>query len=367
MSPSPLPPPDLPKLPQPERLDCHGCGHSNSEQAFCGQCGKPLALQDFLQTCVRDTLKDVVRDKNLVEMDVFYKVAERLFTWARIAVATLAVVLAPIAFIGIEKWSDLYTTIDREKSSIASTSEASQNDIRKSTAEYRKGIQSATDSAQMTIESATKQAVSKSATVERSAAAALGLIESSSLRLEDSVTRVNSQLQTAQTLKQEVTQLRNDLAGARKEIEEQQKVLLNQELFVKNIFSSHRFDVFDANSAPAIFRIVPTPPKGAIIYMLLSHIPVAETVQIQYHIFSQPRTSYVVMDNLVYFVWSDSVKDFLPKQLTVSYFPDKTRTQLLKSIREKDGRIYVDDEPFPKVGPDPDYKGNKWFMPGKVL
>ena len=56
------------------------------------------------------------------------------------------------------------------------------------------------------------------------------------------------------------------------------------------------------------------------------------------------------MDNLVLFFWDDPVPSLKAKTLSVSYFPDKGNKSKLTGIIEKDGRVFVDGEPFPKFG-----------------
>jgi hypothetical protein len=96
--------------------------------------------------------------------------------------------------------------------------------------------------------------------------------------------------------------------------------------------------------------------------LLLSATPIPGTLQLQYHIFSQPPNSYVSLHNMVIFYWGQSRDALEAQQLSVSYFPDKGDKEQIKSLSEHDGRVFADDEPLPKLNqPDPDFKGDRWL------
>jgi hypothetical protein len=59
--------------------------------------------------------------------------------------------------------------------------------------------------------------------------------------------------------------------------------------------------------------------------------------------------------------WGDPPGNLGQNAFNISYFPDTQDKDLIKSLAVKDGRVYADGEPLPKVGEaDPDFKGNKW-------
>ena len=66
--------------------------------------------------------------------------------------------------------------------------------------------------------------------------------------------------------------------------------------------------------------------------------------------------------------WGDPAERLQTKSLSVSYFPDKSDKEIIRSLSERDGRVFADEEPLPKFSePDPDFKGNKWIPLGGRL
>jgi hypothetical protein len=62
------------------------------------------------------------------------------------------------------------------------------------------------------------------------------------------------------------------------------------------------------------------------------------------------------------FFWGDPPANLEQKPLSVSFFPDTSDKNTIRSLSEHDGRIFADDQPLPKFGePDPDFRGNKWM------
>jgi putative transposase len=92
------------------------------------------------------------------------------------------------------------------------------------------------------------------------------------------------------------------------------------------------------------------PPKDrnrSVIFMLLSASPVRETLQLQYRVFAQPPNSFITVHNLVVFFRGDPLGNLTDQQLSASYFPDDSDKDLIKTLSERDGRIFADGEPLP--------------------
>lgn len=148
------------------------------------------------------------------------------------------------------------------------------------------------------------------------------------------------------------------------DIQAQQKTLSSSEEFAKSVFSSPTVDYFQVGPPNDRYAVM-LPPQGGkttIVCLLLHSVPIAGTLQIQFHIFTQPPNSYINIKNLVIFFWGDSPDVLKTQQLTVSYFPDKSDGEVIHALSEREGRVFADDQPRPKYNqPDPDFKGNKWL------
>jgi hypothetical protein len=189
------------------------------------------------------------------------------------------------------------------------------------------------------------------------------------LQVQAEIDRSRTELQATGKIQSEVEDMRKQLAQATSDIQAQQKVLSNSEEFVKSVFSSHKIELFNISQHPND-RYVVVPPatkvgKNTTVWLLLDAAPIPGTLQLQHYISVQPHYSYRhIAHNLIVFLWGDSVESLQQKPLTVSYFPDKSDKELIRSLSEHEGRGFADGEPLPKVNePDPDFKGNKWFSP----
>jgi hypothetical protein len=171
-------------------------------------------------------------------------------------------------------------------------------------------------------------------------------------------------------------EMQQDLASAKSDIEAQQKVLSSSEEFAKKVFSSRitRFFDFSAMQKDQVSvtkNTVVVPPqngnKNTVVYVLLPEAPIDQTLELQYKIYTQPRNSYFQMKNLVIFFWGDSPDALKQAPLQISYFADSSDKDIPQSLSYHDGRVFADDQPFPKFGePDSDFRGNKWIRLGNA-
>ena len=77
--------------------------------------------------------------------------------------------------------------------------------------------------------------------------------------------------------------------------------------------------------------------------MLLKSAPIFQTVQINYRIYVQPKSSYHLNGNLLIFVWGDPADNLKQFPLEVSYVPDPTyKGPIYSSLSVKDGHIFAD-------------------------
>jgi hypothetical protein len=49
----------------PQQLkQCYQCGHGNTDQTFCGACGSPLHLNDYIAKKVKDQLAETIQNRD---------------------------------------------------------------------------------------------------------------------------------------------------------------------------------------------------------------------------------------------------------------------------------------------------------------
>jgi len=345
---------------------CFQCGNDNSDQAFCGVCGSPLALNDYISRKVKDQLSDTIRDRDVLEMDSSIKVFKQAWEWIRL-IFGIAVGLLVLAGGGvIWKASDFRSGVDKAKQSVADTARKSSEDIAQSSSQSKQDISSALEAGKASISRAASEAARQSQALKETTIQAQGEISRQKVALRGDIDDSRRQLEAAGKIQPEMEDMRKQLALATSEIQAQQKVISSSEEFVKSVFSSHMVQIFSIGQLPKDhYAIVPPPSKevkNTVVLLLLNSAPIQGTLQVQYHIFVQPPDSYFFIHNLVFFFWGDPAENLQQKPISVSYFPDRSDKEVIHSLSEHDGRVFADDQPLPKFfQPDPDFKGNKWM------
>ena len=326
-------------------MQCLRCHFENQEQNFCGVCGAPLGLEDFVALQVRSELEKNTRERDLVEREsairIFEKVQGYVKTFAFVALA----ITVPFAALGVYKWSDLISAINSAKQSVI-----------ESAASERKAIAATSVAAQHALEETSSNTGRESKVAVFAVNAAKGQVGRDAVQVEAKIRGLNKQLEDAGKLQVEMVSIREELT-------KQQKVLSSSEEFAKQLFSSHQAEFFQPGRTPQErCRILPRKNgNGATVYLVLSKVPIAQTLQLQYHVFSQPKNSYICISNLVVFSWGDPADNLNAHELTASYFPDNSTRNAITALSEKEGRVYADGEPLFRFGEvDPGFAGNKW-------
>jgi hypothetical protein len=114
---------------------CFQCGIENPDQAFCGTCGSPLVLRDYISVKVNDRLTDAIRDRDVLEMDSSIKVFKQAWSWIRLIFGIAAGILILAGSGVIWKASDLWSSVDKAKQSVTDTANSSRTDISRVTSQ----------------------------------------------------------------------------------------------------------------------------------------------------------------------------------------------------------------------------------------
>lgn len=353
---------------------CYQCGSENPEQAFCGSCGSPLALTDFISTKVKDQLTDTIRNRDVLEMDSSIKVFKQAWDWIKL-IFGIAIGLLVLTGAGvIWKASDFWSSVDKAKQSVTDSAKKSSDDIATFSSQSKQDIATTLDAGKKSISEATNDAAQQSHALRQTTLQTKTEISQQTASFRNDLEDSRAQLQAADKLEPEIEGLRKQLAQANSDIQAQQKMLSNSEDFVKSVFSSHvtRYFMIKLSSNTAVtidqngrYAVIPSVTKdniNTVVLLLLDATPIQGTLQLQQQVAVQPPSSYFNLQNLVVFFWGDPPANLEQKPLSVSFFPDTSDKNTIRSLSEHDGRIFADDQPLPKFGePDPDFRGNKWM------
>jgi hypothetical protein len=348
-------------------IQCHKCGRDNAaEQAFCGACGSPLALDEFISKRVSEHLANAIRDRDVIETESSIRVFERAWGWVKIVGGIAAVLLAILGAGVFWKVSDWKSTVDSAKASVTNTATTAQQEIKTSSATSLRSIQSTADDVKKANDRVSETTKQQSRAIQREAAQTKSELGKESASVKNEVSSAHTQLQAAAALRPEMETTQKQLQEALAQVQAQQKLISSSQNFVKEIFGSYTTNIVQVDLEPKPQYVVMKPAPGqkvTFIYILLSSAPIQGTVQLQWHVFSEPRGSYfALIHNLLIDVWGDPPQNLHEHAFEISYFPDSSDKDLIKTLTVKDGRVYADGEPLPKLGQvDTDFKGNKWM------
>jgi hypothetical protein len=321
------------------------CPHCNSPSAdgkrYCADCGTPLdpqtkRLETFVKSQVEEAIQQRFKDQKLVDIETSQAVAERLHGWAKIfafAVGVpLGLLIVFLSVAGIEKYSDLKKLVATVEEQINPKIEQAKSDAEqaqktakeaKSEAEdSKKTIEGATAEAKRQLGSATELAKNVKGLSDRVS----GLEQQASNQIKGSSQRVDSRM----------IELDQKIDAATKDIADQQKKLASTDQLVKTLFSKGTTELFSTAVNGSNVVIAPR-PNGALVFMLLKSAPIYQTIEVKWHVFSQPRGSYGVSNNVLIFSWGDPADNLKQHALEVTYVPDPTsKDPAFKALSVKD-------------------------------
>jgi hypothetical protein len=201
---------------------CYKCEHVNPDQSFCGICGSPLVLDDFITAKVNDRLKDAIRDRDVLETDSAVKVFQKALDWMKLLFLGAAVALAIVGVaVGYQTW-DFSKGAEKAKQSVADAAKKSSDDISAVSLQSKKEFAAA----KIDITVASDNVANSTASFRKD--------------LEAS----RHQLQAASDLHGQLEKLQTKLEQTNGAVEKQQKLLSSSQDFVKDVFKTHRSDIF---------------------------------------------------------------------------------------------------------------------------
>jgi hypothetical protein len=322
---------------------CPQCKAENVDgKNFCSDCGFLLnpQLKPLIRFQVEEYVRERFKDQNIIEIETSEKIATRLLRWVKLYYAFPAAVLVVIlALLGISDYSDFHKTVRRATEELKPKLEQALREADSATRKSREGMDKS-DEAIRSINAANAKMDQQLASIQRLSDKVAGL-ES------QAATRITS---ASKHVEERVTDLDNKVEGANKEIAVQQEKLTSTNELVTLMFSKGQVENFQTStgdSARFVLFTVPAAPgqpqKGAVVYMLLKSAPIFQTVQINFHIFVQPKSSYRLSGNVVIFYWADPADNIKAFPIEVSYVPDPTyKGPVYSALSVNGGHIFAD-------------------------
>lgn len=328
------------------------CPHCNSPSVegkkYCADCGTPLDpqtkhLETFVKAQVEEAIQQRFRNQKLVDIETSQAVAERLHGWAKLFGFFVGLPFAALLIVlgvgGIEKYSDFKKMIGSIEGQVKPKIEQAKSDAeqaQKTAGEARaeaenskRTMEGAVSEAKKQLGSATELAKNVTALSERVS----GLEQQTSSQIRGSSSRVDSRM----------TELDQKIDAAAKDIANQQKKLANTDELVKTLFSKGTTEYFPTTTNGSTVVTAPN-QNGALVFILLKSAPIYQTIEVKWHVFSQPHGSYGLSNNVLIFSWGDPAANLKQYPLEVTYVPDPTsKNPAFKALSLKDNAVFADD------------------------
>ncbi len=324
-------------------MNCPRCNAPSPEgKRYCADCGTPLDpslvyVEGFVRNQIKESLDEKFRDQRLVEIETSQAVVERVYGWSKLfayfVAIPLALLLVGLGIAGIRKYEDFTALVRGAEGQVKPRLEQAKASAETATQQADEAQRKA-EEAKKTVESELKSASGVADKVQALSAEFAKLEKETSLQMKGASERADRQL----------TELGSKIDAATRDMAEQQKKLASTSELVKSLFSKGKTEYFDTNTANQ--RIVTVPlGKNTFVLLLLAQIPIRETLEIKFHIYSQPKDSYgVLRGNVVFFSWGDPLQALKQHPLEVTYVPDPTDTgPVFKALSVKENNVYADD------------------------
>jgi len=263
--------------------------------------------------------------------------------------------------IGGDVWT-MWTVVQHVQDALKGEVEKNRQIVAAVLAEEPKKIQDQIKSVKKDLDQAQRiaaEAQAKAPSASKLADDSIQKISLESNLLTAQVGAVQKQLAGAREAASQLQTVKTDLADTSAALKNQQRQLSDTSELVKMLFSKGQTDQFATNVNSARFIVIPTAnrqllqtgqriPTG-IAFFLLSNAPIAQTVQLEWFVFVQSKSTYNIVDgtsNVLFFRWGDPLDSLKQHPAEVTYIADKSTSAVVKALSVKDGMPFGDGRPL---------------------
>lgn len=334
-------------------MKCPQCQAEIAEgKNFCSDCGALLTPQliPAIRTQVEGYIRERFRDQELVDVRTTEAIAERFVRWgkwflipATILLTMLGVILA---LLGLRDYREFHNTVHQATVELKPKLEQAVAEADTATKKAQ-AAETKSDEAIKAIDAATLKMNTQLHAASALSTTVSGLETKTASQIADANKHVEGR----------VSELDKMVEAANKAITEQQSKLVSTNELVSAMFSKGQVEMFETDKGntptcavipltlPPVTAALKAPPQ-AVVYMVLKYPAINQTVQINYRIYVQPKSSYFVNGNVLTFFWGDNIPSLKQWPIEVSYVPDPTyKGPVYKTLSVKDGGIVFDQPP----------------------
>jgi len=185
--------------------------------------------------------------------------------------------------------------------------------------------------------------------------------------LNKKVTGLGEQLESyyklIEELKEELTQQQNkiisqqealdktqgELITAQKDLKIQQEKIQNVENIINEIDKLTVYESFSYEDSNRMI-VITDGERKATVYLKLKKVPIKKSINLKFHVYSEPEGSYMAYKNILILNWGDSVGQLKDKNFYITYTENKSKEADVGNMElRNDGFVYTNNQKLPVV------------------
>lgn len=164
--------------------------------------------------------------------------------------------------------------------------------------------------------------------------------------IDDIRIRMTQEQADLDNVQKDTQKMQGSLHDAQQALQKQQEKLSDLDQLLKSFYEARKTEAFDTKTDSPSLVALKHDDTHSTIYIVLSSAPIPQTLDLQWHVFAQPKNSYFTYGNVVVFRWGQSLDSFRTQQLSVTYVPDPKQKPVWSKLSLKANRVMADNEPL---------------------
>ena len=172
--------------------------------------------------------------------------------------------------------------------------------------------------------------------------------------IDDIRTRMTQEQSDLDKVQKDTQKMQGSLHTAQEALQKQQEKLSDLDQLMKSFYEARKTEIFDTKTDSPNLVGLKHDDSHSTIYVVLSAPPIPQSVDLQWHVYAQPKGSYFMFDNIVVFRWGQSLDSFRTQPLSITYVPKPKQKPVWSKLSLTGDRAMADDEPLIYGYPDLD-------------
>jgi hypothetical protein len=156
-------------------------------------------------------------------------------------------------------------------------------------------------------------------------------------------------------VQKDTREMQGSLNSAQQALQKQQEKLSDLDQLLTSFYEARKTEIFETKPDSSNLVALKHDDSHVTIYVILSSPPIPQTLDLQWHVFAQPKNSYFIYGNVLMFRWAQSVESFRTQALTVTYVPMPKQKPIGSKLSLRGNRVFMDEEPliygYPNLDP----------------